>query len=554
MMKNAVKITFGLVFLGSAVFAQNLNDAKKAIDAEQYQKAKTILKGLTASQPSNAENYFYLGNTYLANDYVDSAKAVYDKGIAADAKEPLNYVGLGTVDLENNNAAAAKANFDKAVDLMGRKDYKSFLYIGRAYIDTPTPDYAQAIAYLEKAREKNPKDADIFLALGDAYRGQSKNSEAYSAYRTASELNKNLLRASVELGVINKNAKAFAEAEAEFKKVIAADPNYGPAYRELAETYLRWGTDETKERDAKYQQALDFYKKYMDLTDRSIESRMRYADFLVYTKKSKELEKEAQEMAKLDKANPRIYRYLGYAAYENKNYPASLQAMKDFFAKVDKKRIIDQDYLYLGLAQIKTDSVEAGFGNIKKAIELDSTNAEAMADVAKELFDARKYADAQRAYEIAVNTPGAEATLYDRLFMGLSYYFDYALKNQKGENPDVSMLTKADSALSYVIEKSPTSPDAYIYRARVKRFTDDAENPKGLMVPDYEKYIELITAKGGEMSASVKKNMIEAYSNLGAFYVKTDAAKAKGYFQKITEIDPENVYARDALKAIGGSK
>lgn len=554
MMKNAVKVTFGLVFLGSGVFAQSLNDAKKAIDAEQYQKAKTILKSLTASQPTNAENFFYLGNIYLENEYVDSAKMVYNKGIAANAKEPLNYVGLGTVELENNNPSGAKTNFDKAVDLMGRKDYKSFLYIGRAFIDAPKPDYAQAVTYLEKARGVNAKDADVFLALGDAYREQNKNSEAYSAYRTATELNKNLLRASVELGVINKNAKAFPEAEAEFKKVLATDPNYGPAYRELAETYLRWSFEDPKHRDARLKQGLDYYRKYMDLTDRSIESRMRYADLLVYAGDFKTLEQEAQAMAKMDKANPRIYRYLGYSAYENKNYPASLQAMKDFFAKVDKKRIIDQDYLYLGKAEIKTGATTEGFDHIKQAIAIDSTNVEAMADVAKDLFDAKKWPEAQQAYEIAVNSPGATATLYDRLFMGLSYYFDYATKNQAKQNPDAAMLTKADSALSYVIEKSPTSPDAYIYRARVKRYTDDQENPKGLMVPDYEKYIQLITEKGGEMSAAVKRNMIEAYSNLGAFYVKTDAAKAKSYFQKITEIDPANAYALDALKALGGSK
>ena len=37
--KVATAVT-GLVFIGSSVFAQSLSDAKKAIDAEQYQKAK----------------------------------------------------------------------------------------------------------------------------------------------------------------------------------------------------------------------------------------------------------------------------------------------------------------------------------------------------------------------------------------------------------------------------------------------------------------------------------------------------------------------------------
>ena len=38
MMNKAIKITLGLMLVGSAVFAQSLAEARKAIDAEQYQK------------------------------------------------------------------------------------------------------------------------------------------------------------------------------------------------------------------------------------------------------------------------------------------------------------------------------------------------------------------------------------------------------------------------------------------------------------------------------------------------------------------------------------
>ncbi|OYY00890.1 MAG: hypothetical protein B7Y76_06830, partial [Sphingobacteriia bacterium 35-40-5] len=62
MMNKAVKITLGLILVGSAVFAQSLADARKAIDAEQYQKGKAILNTLTSADPTNAENFFFLGN------------------------------------------------------------------------------------------------------------------------------------------------------------------------------------------------------------------------------------------------------------------------------------------------------------------------------------------------------------------------------------------------------------------------------------------------------------------------------------------------------------
>lgn len=565
MIKKAVKATLGLILvMGSSGFAQSTSDALKAIDAEQYQKAKTILKGLITTKPAEAENYFFLGNVYLKQDYADSAKVTFNKGIAADADYPLNYIGLGSVELDAKNASAAQSHFDKAVASLKKKEYLPYLYVGRAYIDGPkpadekviSPDYEKALTFLEKAKAVNPKDANIYLALGDAYLGMKKNSEAYSNYRTAFELDNTLLRSKIALGLINKGSQAWKESIDEFNNVLAINPNYAPAYRELAETNYQWARNDPKEWDAKIKQALDYYKKYIDLTDKSIESRMRYADFLILAKDYKTLQQEAAAMAQLDKANPRIYRYLGYAAFENGNYPESVKAIKDFIAKVDSKRVLGLDYLYLGKAQLKADSTATaeGFANLKKAVAMDSTNIEEMSDIAKSFYSERKYPAAQLAYEIAVTNPNSKTLLNDHINLGLSYYYDYGAKLKTGTDPGKDLLTKADSAFSYVIQKSPGADVAYILRARVKRSLDSQENPQGLSIPDYEKYIELVTAKGGEMSAMTKRMMVEAYNNVGAFYVKTDVAKAKAYLQKSAELDPSNPYAADVLKQIGGSK
>jgi tetratricopeptide (TPR) repeat protein len=68
------------------------------------------------------------------------------------------------------------------------------------------------LVHLEKAKLLNDKDAQLFLVLGDAYREQQKNGEAFSAYRSAFELDKTFLRSKVELGKINKLSKAYPEA------------------------------------------------------------------------------------------------------------------------------------------------------------------------------------------------------------------------------------------------------------------------------------------------------------------------------------------------------
>lgn len=559
-MNKVVKITLGLMLVGSAVFAQSLADARKAIDAEQYQKGKALLKALTTSQPTNAENFFVLGNLYLRTspinqrpDYIDSAKAAFDKGVAADNEYALNFVGLGAVDLAKKGNP--KTNFDKALELTKRKDHVTDLYIGKAYTNAPVPMIAEALVHLEKAKALDEKDAQIFLTLGDAYRSQMKNSEAFSAYRTAYDLDNTMLRSKVELGKINKLSKAFPEAIEEYNKVIAINPNYGPAYRESAEAHMEWAFTSQKEYDNRIKQALTLYEKYMDLTDRSLDSRLRHADFLYLAKDFKALEAEANEMAKLEKANARVLRYLAYSAFENGNYAASSQALKDFIAKVEPSRIISQDYLYLGRAQMKdTTQLAQGMVNITKAVEMDSTNAEVMSEIAKDLFSARKYEEAAKAYEIAIKNPNTP--LLDYYYLGSSYYFDFAAKKTANLNPPKDLLVKADTAFSYLLQRSPTTQIGWIYRGRINRQLDGQNDDQGLGVPYYEKFVQLVTVEKPELMEKETTRLVEAYTYLGSVAARRDGdnVKAKTYFDKVLALDPNNTTAQQAKKAIEGSK
>lgn len=556
MMKKVVKITLGLLFVSSVVFSQSLTDARKAIDAEQYQKGKAILNSLTKSDSTNPENYFYLGNLYLTTapinirpDYIDSAKAVFEKGISANADYALNFVGLGAVELAKK--ASPQVNFDKAISLTKKKDYLTDLYIGRAYVNAPKPMIAEGLVHLNKAKLLNEKDAQLFLVLGDAYRSEMKNSEAFSAYRTAFDLDKTFLRSKVELGKINKMSKAFEEAIAEFNSVIALDANYGPAFRELAETYYQWAWFSQKEYDNRIKEALQFYEKYMDLTDRSLDSRLRHADFLYLAKDFKALETEAIEMAKLDNVNPRVLRYLAYSAFENGNFMASAQALKDFIAKVEPTRLISQDYLYLGRAQMKdTTQIQEGMANIEKAVGLDSTNAAVMSEIGQSLYKSRNYIDAARAYEIAIKNP--ERSLLDYYYLGMSYYFTYGAQNTDNLSPSKDLLVKADTAFSFLVQKSPTTQAGWQYRGRINRLLDENDS-QGLAVPYYETYVKLVTIDKPELAVKSTAGLIEAYNYLGSVALRKDEdkEKAKEYFQKILALDPANATAKEVLEAIG---
>lgn len=569
MIKRAAGVGLAIAFMASgASYAQSLKDAQVAIDAEQYAKAKSILKNLVQNKPKDAENYFYLGDIYLVTDYPDSAKTFFQQGLDADPKLNLNKVGLGAVALAAGNTAEAEQLFTEATEKTKKKDYLENLYVGRAYMNPnlENPDYKTALTYLEKAKVANQKDALIPSSLGDAYLGIGDNSNAYTNFRDAYDLDNAFTRGRVQMAIISKQARAFPEAIEDLTKITQEHPEYAPAYRELAETYNAYAQFATKSEDynSRVQEALKFYKQYMDLTDYSLDSRMRYADFMIKAKDYQALEEQANEMAKVDKVNPRILRYLGYAAYENGNYTNSKQALTDFLSKIEDNRAIPQDYYFLGLSevQIATDTTQAsdttllaeGVANLTKAVQLDTTwkLAEDLSGEAKKTFDAKNFSLAGALFKAAAQAPKSKTYNYDIFYWGYAQYFTYAMAYQAQTNPSKSILEDAITAFNKVNEVVPDMAEAYLFKARSERLLDDSENPQGLGVETFKKYIEVVEAKGAEaQTANVKRSLSEAYDVVAADLVnKEDYQGARDLLQKALEVNPDDEYARQTLEQL----
>ena len=220
-------LSIALITIGLNAFSQEIDFAKKAIDAEQFEKAKTILK----SKQDDGKALFLLGTIYLKQDQQDSAKVVFQKGLSAKEFASFNYIGLGQMDLDNGNPAAAQFNFDQATKDAKKKDIEQLIYIGKAFTFSEKPDYKKAIIVISKAKLVNPNDAQMLMALGDAYYLDKNQNEAYKSYSNAFDADPTILRAKLQLGVLLKEAKAYGEAKSAFDAVLTTNPNFGPAYR-----------------------------------------------------------------------------------------------------------------------------------------------------------------------------------------------------------------------------------------------------------------------------------------------------------------------------------
>ena len=554
---NTIKI-FSIALLTSVTlsYAQDLEQAKKTIDAEQFEKAKGILKSILKTTPDNGKAAFLLGNIYLNQNMGDSAKFYFNKGLVAKLDSKFNYIGLGQMDLDDKNLPEADANFALATKDIRKKESEQYVYIAKAYMNANTPDYNKAIEVLNKAKIANPNDTNVLLAFGDAYYGLKNQNDSYKSYRDAFDADPTLIRAKMQLGVLLKGARAFSEAVRAYDNVIATNPEYGPVYRELAETYYFWAKDEPKNYKDNITKALSYYEKYMSLTDYSLTSRMRHADFLILAKDYKALEIEANAMKELDKVNPRIFRYLGYSSYENGNVDAAISALENFIATPTNK-IIARDYLYLGLAKMKKannietkvlDAVvfDAGVAQLKKAVEMEITMTNDLSEIGKKFYEQKLFKEAAAIYEIAVTNVNSKNYLLDNFYLGNSFYYNNTKKDVV--KPDPIQLQKADVAFGNVITASPTTQDAYIFRARTNNLLENDE----MIIKYYQQYIEVVTAKGEEEMAkpAVKSKFIESYNAIGAAYANSDKVKAKEYFGKTLALDPTNSYATQSLKLL----
>lgn len=568
------KLFLSLLLAGAvgSVSAQSLKDAKAAIAEERYDEAKGMLQSLVEKKAKDGENWFYLGQIHLINDKVDSAAYAFNQGVTNAPKEKLNNVGLGIVDLMKGDKVAAETKFSTAVSDLGRREYLPLLYVGQAYVKAPEPDYTKAIEYLTQAKAKNEKDPDILIALGDAYAGMGESSQAFVSYRDAEYLDESLLAPKIGQALISRRAQAYDVVIESLTKLSNENPNYAPLYRELAETYylssLKAPEDSYREIN---QKALEFYQKYLSLTgDATVEAKTRYADFLVYSGNYEELKTVAQELANMPGVDAKVYRYLGYIAYnQDKDYAKAAEHMNTLFSKVEQERLIPRDYLYAGLANLSVGDAEKGEALLKQAVEKQTEEDNLETEIAETAF--AKYQDGEveeavKIFRIPAANPESDYYFDANYFVGLGQYTKGSRLVSPAEGEEITpelgvqkiaaakpVLDEAIKSFGTVIasEKEDVKKKYLINSLYYKGLSElaldgvmyDPENAKGLFVDSFTQLLQGV--QNTELpETTVNSYIVDANNYLGYyFYLKGETEKAKAHFQETIKVSPDDEFA-----------
>ncbi len=556
-----------LICMAGALGAQTLQENITKTENENFEKAAAGFRALLAKEPTKGENYFYYGENFYRSGDVDSASLQFNKGIEQNATNALNYVGAGKVLLQQNKIADAKTMFYKAFTLSAGKNGEVLRKTAEAWLSTDNKDADEALRLMGLAVKLEPKNAENYILLGDAQleKNPTEGGTPIKSYQMATQLNPKSAKGILREGKLYQRGRNYNLALDYYKKAMAIDPTFAPAYREIAELYYL---------AAQPAKSIENWKKYLELNN-SDQARYRFMSALFSNKQYADAAKEYEGLKKSNFTNVYLERLAGYSYAEMGNktdtaaFTKGLQAMNNFFQMAGPGfKYLPADYKYKGLLLSKTGKDSLGIIEMEKAIALDSAVAgDIYSQIGSNALKGKKYDLAITYLDRKKKSDYKNLTIGDCFDLGKAHYFraaarqkevaemkDALAKKKKPTNtPEVaakeSAVTKdfmsADSAFKRMTELNANWPWGYTWRGRANASLDPKVQSDSTKVY-YEKVLSLV--KPEERTTSYKANVVEAYEYLGYYYVtKKDEAKAKEQWLIVKELDPSNEKANNYL-------
>lgn len=535
MMKITIAVSIAGLFGAVGVKAQSIQEGVNHLYAERNKSAKETFERLVATNPNNLEAVYWLGQTEIAMEDVRSARDLYSKTLQANGNAPLILVGMGHVNLIDGKKDEARQMFETAINLStGKKgaDIGVLNAIGRANVDAKDGDVAYALDKLKQAAQKDPKNADVFLNLGDAYRKAHEGGEAVTNYDMAASANPAMARPVYRKAMVYYTQKNWELVTDLLKKATTVDPKFAPAYYELY--YYSLGKLD-------FNTAQDYANKYIANTDQDPQN-----DYLVaqtcFAKKdydctintSKGIISKAGEQTK-----PRTYKLLAYAYVGKGDTVSAKQYIDQYFTQAKEEEIIPQDYVLRGQIYGTSDP-NIVYESYAKAVSMDSVYDSKMKMIQEGIDMAKaknnKIMEGKLRMLQAVNrkTPNCG----DAFFSGLAFYQGSDYKT-------------ADSLFKVYIGCAPDSLYGYYYDARANLALDTTLSVEPYltnMVNGFTKTLSLAVNNKDKF----KNQAVASSQFLAAIYNNTKKSRDSAiyFLQKGLEFDPANATLADFLKEL----
>jgi tetratricopeptide (TPR) repeat protein len=463
------------------VKSQTLQDGINHLYADRFQSAVDVFQKLLAVNPNNIEATYWLGQTYFDMDENAAARQLYDKALMTSANAPLLLVGKGHADLLDKKTDEAKQLFESALTMTRTKkgdDPVILNAIGRANIDAKAGDLAYAIEKLEAAALKDPKNPEIYLNLGNAYRKARPGEgggQAYTYYKKALEVNPNFALAYVRIAKLFATQKNKELVLENLNKAISVDPKFSLAFSELFDFYY-WD-------EANFPEAEKYLNLYIEskLPEKDIKDDYKYAQLCYLKKDYACVIAKNQNVIDAEGVHtkPKVFKLMAYA-YLDKGDTLNAKKYVDEYFNRKPEEIVPADYV------LKANVYSGIPGNLNEVINafLEAANADTTvtgkiewlkkgADLLKAKGDRAKESEFRKMIFVTKPNPSN----LDIFNWGLAAYF-------------AGNFMLSDSVFKIYTDKYPDQVYGPLWDARsLSRI--DTTMEQGLAVPPYQKLLDI---------------------------------------------------------------
>ena len=547
MKKTTITNLAAVLFIITGLNAQTIQEGINDLNSGRVNSAISNFEKMISVNPNNIEAIYWLGQSYMQSEEImgtriSKTRSLYQKGLHSSTNAPLLLVGLGHVDLLDHKTSEARQNFETARSMTRTKkgdDPGILTAIGRANVDAKKGDYNYAIKVLKDALDKDPKNLEILIQLGNAYRKVDPGkggSDAYIYYNKALEVNPNYALADLRLAKIFESQKNWTLVLKYLLDAVRKDPKFTEGYYELFYYYF-FRLD--------FAQAEDYLKKYIEskLPANYVEDQYLYAQLCWAYKDYQCAISKAESVVTVfgTDTKPKVYRLLADSYYQNgdtlikkkdldnakSNFANAKKYSDEFFLRKNPDDITLYDYQLRADILSKTGGTEDEIYNTYiQGADVD-TAATLRADLLEKgaaYFNKTKLRDKEAGLIQKIIEIKPNPTINDYFGLMLAYYFGE--KNKQSRN--VAKL---------IVEKYPDQVYGYDWTFNNSRVIDTVRKDS-IAVPDAKMLLNFIKKD----TVKYSKQYISATSFLAIYYAN-DAKQydsAIFYLKKWQSVDTAN--------------
>ncbi|MCH5217970.1 MAG: tetratricopeptide repeat protein [Muribaculaceae bacterium] len=554
-LRNLFLSAMALCSLG--LFAQTHTQGIEYYKADQFNNAKELLnRNLNNPGTDKALSYYYLGQIEMRKGNVSAASKYFNDGIAADAENPYNYVGLGYIDLKNGDAKGAEKYFKEA-ESRAKKDQSVMVEIARAYYNAdPVGNKAIYEKRIANALKKDSKNPDIYIFEGDVLRDDAyanNNSKSYGSaaakYDMATSYDPTSAVAYVKYADMYMNAQNPGYAIIKLEELINNNPSSALGQRELANAYYE---------NNQYDKAALQYGNYVKNPNHFKEDEDRYSFILFADGKYQQAYDYATSLLQQNPDNFTAMRYQFMNAAQIESLQGNILPLAEKLLAAHKanpdNKFAAIDYTLIAEELDRDKRPEDAIALLQEAISVMPSNSNFDKQLALLYIDSGDYdkaADEYAAFIAKTANPG-----YNEFTQQALYAYFAGLLNKEGitDKNTGEVLRQQDAAAArkyfgmaadYSNKAAQAAPNVYkphkILGDLAIAQAADADVAKAAQ-PEYEIAYGLLVANPDPRYNSDAKVI---YNYLGNYYLdQKDVAKAKEFFNKYLELDPDNAEYR----------